>query len=85
MKKEDGRGGVRLLVVEELPSFAQPLSPVVARHPAAVRELEAWLANTSRRRGALYGAARAAEMAGNSTKAAEFRKQLLALSSATAN
>ena len=53
--------------------------------PVALREFEASLANTPRRRGGLYGAARAAEMAGDSTKAGEFQKQLLALNSATAN
>jgi tetratricopeptide (TPR) repeat protein len=51
--------------------------------PEALREFETSLANTPRRRGGLYGAARAAEMAGDSTKAGEFQKQFLALSSAT--
>jgi hypothetical protein len=52
---------------------------------AALREFEASLANAPRRRGALSGAARAAEMAGNSTKAAEFNKELQALNPARTN
>jgi hypothetical protein len=55
------------------------------RPTEALREFEASLANTPRRRGGLSGAARAAELAGDSTKAESFRKQLLALDSATTN
>jgi tetratricopeptide (TPR) repeat protein len=55
------------------------------RPGVALREFEASLANTPGRRGGLSGAARAAELAGDSTKAGEFKKQLLALSSATPN
>jgi hypothetical protein len=52
---------------------------------AALREFEASLAHTPQRRGGLSGAAHAAEMAGDSAKADEFKKQLLALSSTGAN
>lgn len=51
----------------------------------ALREFEASLANAPRRRGSLSGAARAAGMAGDSTKAKAFKKELQALGQATAN
>ena len=51
----------------------------------ALREFEVSLANAPRRRGGLSGATRAAELAGDSTKADHFKKQLLALGSATTN
>jgi len=46
----------------------------------AVHEFEASLANAPRRRGSLSGAARAARIAGDSTKANEFDRDLQALS-----
>ncbi len=51
----------------------------------ALREFQTALANTPGRRGALAGAARAAEMAGDLPKAQEFKTQLRALASTDAN
>lgn len=55
------------------------------RAAMALPEFEASLANAPQRRGGLSGAARAAELAGDSTKADRFKKKLLALGSITTN